>query len=247
MTLNRGFVALTGRLEVTGCVPPDLRAGPLLLASNHIGNFDPFVLVAACHSIGVAPRFLLTAGLLDAPVVGPALRASGHLRVDRGKATVAEVFDRAVAAMRSGGPITMYPEGRISLDPGLWPERGKTGVARLAMAANVPVIPVSQWGAHEAAIWGTRTVTCWHDFQIVAASWFRAARNRPLLRVHFGDPIDLSDLSLSRSGDAVRARDRIMRGITSGLAPLRADEPVTPRFRDPTRPTTGHSPWRSNG
>lgn len=244
LALNRGFIGLTGSLEVTGTVRKELREGRALIASNHIGVLDPFVLLAACRTLGIAPRLLITGGLLDAPVMGPALRASGHLRVDRGATNVVEAFGRAVDAVNDGSPIVMYPEGRISLDAGLWPERGKTGVARLALAAGVPVIPVSQWGAHEAAIWGTETVTRWHDFQIVAESWFRAVAARPRLRVHFGEPLDLSDLSQHTPGDAVRARDRIMRAITEGLVPLRAEEPDVPRFHDPTRPTTTRSPWR---
>lgn len=244
LALNRGFIALTGSLEVTGTVPPRLRRGHAVLVSNHIGNLDPFVLLAACHTMRIAPRFLLAGGLLDAPVIGPVLRACGHVRVDRGKANVVAAFDRAIEAINEDGPIAMYPEGRISLDPGLWPERGKTGAARLALAAGVPVIPVSQWGAHEAAIWGTKVITRWHDFQIVAASWLRAVRARPRLRVHFGDPVDLSDLSASRPGDAMRAHERIMRAVTDGLVPLRAGELDQPTFHDPTRPTTGQSPWR---
>src|SRR5436305_7296724 len=73
-TLDRGLVNLVGRLEVTGGIPSALRHRPLLLAANHIGVFDALVLIAACKRIGFAPRFLLAGGLLDAPVVGPALR-----------------------------------------------------------------------------------------------------------------------------------------------------------------------------
>ncbi len=244
-TLDRGFVALAGRLEVTGTVPRSLRGKPLLLAANHIGVFDAFVLIAACRTLGIEPRFLIAGGIMDAPVAGPALRASGHLRVDRGKSSVVEAFGRAVSALRAGGdPILVYPEGRISHEPGLWPERGKTGVARLALAAEVPVVPISQWGAHEAAYWGTETVGGWADFQPVAASWLRSVLRRPRFRVHFGAPVELDGLSAGRPGDAVRARDRIMRAITDGLVPLRTGEPDEPAFRDPTRPTDGHSPWR---
>lgn len=244
-TLDSAFVALSGRLSVTGTLPRELHGKPMLLAANHIGVFDAFVLVAACHKLGVEPRFLIAGGIMDAPVVGPALRASGHLRVDRGKSTVVEAFERAVHAMRSStDPILVYPEGRISHEPGLWPERGKSGVARLALAAEVPVIPISQWGAHEAAYWGTETVNGWADFQPVASSYLRGVLRRPTFRVHFGAPVDLSGLSVARAGDAVRARDRIMRAITDGLIPLRPNEPDEPDFYDPTRPTDGHSPWR---
>ncbi|HWE90358.1 MAG TPA: lysophospholipid acyltransferase family protein [Pseudonocardiaceae bacterium] len=246
MWLNRWFVALVGQVEATGEVPAELRGRPFLLAANHIGVFDPFVLTAACHRIGLAPRFLLAGGLLDTPVVGWGLRHSGHLRVDRGKSHVIEAFHRAVDALGSaeGDAVLVYPEGRISHDPGLWPERGKSGVARLALAARVPVVPVSQWGAHEAAYWGTEVVTSWADLRPVVLSFLRAIPRRPTFRVHFGPPVDLDGLSVDRPGDAVRARDRIMRAITAGLVDLRADEPDEPRFHDPTRPIDSRSPWR---
>ncbi|HEY4454616.1 MAG TPA: lysophospholipid acyltransferase family protein [Pseudonocardiaceae bacterium] len=244
-TLDSGLVALSGKLSVTGALPRELRGKPMLFAANHIGVFDAFVLIAACHKLGVEPRFLIAGGIMDARVVGPALRASGHLRVDRGKRTVVEAFDRAVLALRSSSdPVLVYPEGRISHEPGLWPERGKSGVARLALAADVPVVPISQWGAHEAAYWGTETVDGWADFQPVASSFLRGMLRRPTYRVHFGAPVDLSGLSATRTGDAVRARNRIMRAITDGLVPLRRDEPDKPHFYDPTRPTDGNSPWR---
>lgn len=243
--VDEAFVGLSGRLRVTGDVPADLRGGPLLLASNHIGNLDPFVLIAACRRIGIAPRFLLAGGLLDAPIMGPALRASGHLRVDRASADAGEAYHRTVEVLKRGGdPIALYPEGRISLDPGLWPERGKTGAARLALSGNVPVIPISQWGAHEAVYWGNTRVSGWDDFKPYLTSYLGGLRRRPTFRVHFGKPVDLSDLVDGRPGDARRAHERIMRAITEGLVPLRVGELDRPRFRDPTRPTTGNSPWR---
>lgn len=246
MWINRGFVALAGRVEITDALPADLRGRSILLAANHIGVFDAFVLTAACHKVGIAPRFLIAGGIMDAPVAGWALRTSGHLRVDRAKSTVVEAFHRAVDSLRDADEVAVlvYPEGRISHDPGLWPERGKSGVARLALAAGTPVVPVSQWGAHEAAYWGTEVVTGWADIKPVVTSWLRSVLRRPTFRVHFGEPVDLSGLAAGTPGDAVRARDQIMRAITAGLVPLRRDEPDTPRFRDPTRPTDSLSPWR---
>jgi 1-acyl-sn-glycerol-3-phosphate acyltransferase len=158
---------------------------------------------------------------------------------------VIEAFYTAVDALRTGRvAVLVYPEGRISHDPGLWPERGKSGTARLALAAGIPVVPVSQWGAHESAYWGTEVVTGWADFKPVATSWLRSLGRRPTFRVHFGAPVDLGGLAADRPGDAVRARDRIMRAVTDGLVSLRRDEPDVPRFHDPTRPTDSRSPWR---
>jgi 1-acyl-sn-glycerol-3-phosphate acyltransferase len=245
MWLNSGFVALCGRLEITGTLPLDLRGRSILLAANHIGVFDAFVLTAACYRAGVAPRFLIAGGIMDAPVVGWAMRTSGHLRVDRRKSTAIEAFDRTVTQLRAGAAaVLVYPEGRISHDPGLWPERGKSGVARLALAADAPVVPISQWGAHESAYWGTEVVTGWADFQPVLTSWLRSLLRRPTFRVHFGPVVDLTGLSAAKPGDAVRARDRIMRAITAGLVPLRPAEPDRPAFHDPTRPTDSVSPWK---
>lgn len=244
MWINRGLVGLTGRLEITDDLPSDLRGRSILLAANHIGVFDAFVLTAACHKVGIAPRFLIAGGIMDAPVAGWGLRKSGHLRVDRTKSTVVEAFYRAVDSLRASEvAVLVYPEGRISHDPGLWPERGKTGVARLALAAGTPVVPISQWGAHEAAYWGTEVVTGWADMKPVVTSWFRSVVRRPTFRVHFGAPVDLAHLSADKPGDAVRARDQIMRAITAGLVPLRPNEPDIPTFQDPTRPTDSISPW----
>jgi 1-acyl-sn-glycerol-3-phosphate acyltransferase len=242
---DSGLVRAVGSIEVTGGIPPEMRNRPGLIAANHIGMFDPFVLTAVLRERGISPRFLLTAGLLDTPVVGWGLRQGGNIRVDRGKTNVTEAFDRVIAALRSAsGPVLVYPEGRISHDPGLWPERGKTGLARIALAANVPVMTISQWGAHEALYWGTERVSSWRDVVPVLGSGLRAIRARPVFKVHIGPVVDLTDLKAGTPGDAVRAHKRIMRAITDRLVPLRADEPDTPRFHDPTRPTDSSSPWR---
>ncbi|MBN9741592.1 1-acyl-sn-glycerol-3-phosphate acyltransferase [Amycolatopsis sp. A1MSW2902] len=246
LNLDRGLVNLVGRLTVTGAVPRELRGKPLLMAANHIGVFDAFVLMAACKRIGINPRFMLAGGILDAPVIGPALKVSGHLRVDRAKAATAiGQFAEAAEALRTTRePIVVYPEGRISHDPGLWPERGKTGAARLALAAGVPVIPISQWGAHEAVYWGTETVNGPADLLPLAKSGLSAPLRRPRFKVHFGAPVDLSDVEPERPGAGVRAHAKIMQAITDGLVPLRRHEPIRPRFYDPTRPTDTVSPWK---
>jgi 1-acyl-sn-glycerol-3-phosphate acyltransferase len=239
------IVRLVGRMEVTGSIPAELRERPMLIAANHIGVFDAFVLIAALRKAGVNPRFLLAGGLLDAPVLGWVLGQGGHIRVDRGRTNVAEAFERVTSALRdTPGPVVVYPEGRISLDPGLWPERGKTGAARIALAADVPVLTISQWGAHEAVYWGTEVVTGWRDVVPLAVSFVRALRDRPTFKVHFGPVVDLSDLTPDKPGDAMRAHKRIMRAIADNLVPLRADQLDRPKFHDPTRPTTSKSPWK---
>ncbi len=42
--------------------------------------------------------------------------------------------------------MIIYPEGTTTREPDLWPMKGKTGAARLALATGAPVIPVAMWG-----------------------------------------------------------------------------------------------------
>ncbi|MFB9238289.1 lysophospholipid acyltransferase family protein [Plantactinospora siamensis] len=226
--LARGLVAAVARLSVTGDVPPGLRDGPLILAANHISPVDPIVLAAACRTRRVAPRIMATGGLFRTPVVGAAMRACGHIRVDRRTATAARALSEAVAAVTAGSVVLVYPEGRIGLDPGMWPERGRTGAARLALASRATVIPVAQWGSHELAPYGAP--------RGLLRGLARAGRRRPTVRVHFGPPVELADLDPAVPGAALRATGRIIDALTDALAGLRPDEPDRPRHVDPSRP-----------
>jgi 1-acyl-sn-glycerol-3-phosphate acyltransferase len=217
------------RLEVVGTVPADLRGRPLILAANHISPFDPVVITAACHKIGIAPRIMATGGLFDAPIAGAAMRAAGHIRVDRGRTHVADALPAAAAALRGGAMVLVYPEGRIGLDPWMWPERGKTGVARMAALSGAPVLPVAQWGTHAVLPYTT-------PVGLLRNLW-RAVRTRPVVRVGFGAaPVDLDGLAGTPGAQAMHATRRIMAAIDDTLAPLRRDEMRTPRHVDDTRP-----------
>ncbi|RSM70884.1 1-acyl-sn-glycerol-3-phosphate acyltransferase [Actinoplanes sp. ATCC 53533] len=224
---SRLVVPLICRLRVSGAVPAGLRHGPLILAANHISPVDPLMLMAACSRVGIAPRFMATAGLFQAPVAGSIMRACGHLRVDRHTAQVAEALPAAAAALRAGSVVLVYPEGRIGLDPWMWPERGKTGVARMAALSGAPVIPVAQWDAHRVLPYGAPAG--------LARSLLRAIRRRPVVHVSFGEPVDLSGLTGTAGAQAMRATDRIVEGIAQTLAPLRPGELETPHHVDHTR------------
>ncbi|MEQ4303409.1 lysophospholipid acyltransferase family protein [Plantactinospora sp. B6F1] len=227
--LARGVVGLLARLRVTGDVPDELRHGPLILAANHINPFDPVVLTAACRVRRIAPRIMATGGVFRAPIVGSAMRASGHIRVDRRTPTVGLALEHAAAAVARGSVVLVYPEGRMGLDPGMWPERGKTGTARLAFASGATVVPVAQWGAHEVLPYSAPAG--------MLRAVGRAMLRRPVIRVHFGPPVDLAGIDPAGPGAAARATDAIVDALTVALVPLRPDEPDRPRYVDPTRPT----------
>ncbi|WP_067510142.1 1-acyl-sn-glycerol-3-phosphate acyltransferase, partial [Actinoplanes sp. TFC3] len=226
LRVSRLVVPLICRLEVTGGVPQHLRGGPLILAANHVSPVDPIVMTAACSLAGIAPRFMATGGLFDAPVAGAAMRAFGHLRVDRHTDKVTAALPTAAAALQAGSVVLVYPEGRIGLDPWMWPERGKTGVARMAALSGAPVQAVAQWGTHE--------VIPYTAPQNLLRSVLRTMIHRPRVIVHFGHLVDLSGLTGTTGAQAMRATDRIIQAITDTLTPLRPGEPELPRRPDPT-------------
>jgi 1-acyl-sn-glycerol-3-phosphate acyltransferase len=231
LVASRVVVGSVCRLRVTGDVPDDLRHGPLILAANHIGAFDPFVLVAACAKRKIAPRIMATGGLFRAPVVGPAMKAAGHIRVNRRMADVTDALGVAQRALAQRSVLLAYPEGRITLDPGMWPERGKTGLARLAVTSGTPVVPVAQWGAHMVLPWGAPRG------MLGRLTW--AVLHRPVVKVHFGPTVEILAGADDQSARGVRrATDQIIAAITAGLTTLRADEPRLPAWVDPRRPVS---------
>ncbi len=207
----RAVLPATCRLRVTGDVPDELRNGPLILAGNHIATFDPIIFTAASRVRRVSARMMATGGLFRTPIVGPLMRAAGHIPVDRGRDTIANAVPDAAEALQAGSVIFIYPEGRIGLDPAMWPERAKTGLARLALASGATVVPVATWGTHE--------VIAYHGWLAMIRTLLTSIVRRPIVRVHFGPPVDLADLRYGAVGHAQKATDRIMDAITAVAGP----------------------------
>jgi 1-acyl-sn-glycerol-3-phosphate acyltransferase len=195
--------------------------GPYILAPNHMSNIDPVIVGEAVWRLGRAPRFLAKASLFSVPVVGAALRALGQIPVERGgSARGAIPLSSAKRLIAEGQGVIVYPEGSLTRDPDLWPMRGKTGAARLALQLGLPVIPVAHWGA--------QTLMPVNSTRI---------RLRPRARVQllFGDPVDLSDLGRVADKAAMQtATDRIMAAITALLEELRG-ETAPPERWDPAK------------
>jgi 1-acyl-sn-glycerol-3-phosphate acyltransferase len=228
LALAGGITRLLSRLELTSTGRYDNPHG-IILAANHINPFDPIALSAACRRAGLAPRFLAQEGLFTTPMIGPMMRWAGHIRVDRDKPSAPQALHDALSALARGDVVLIYPEGRISRDPWLWPERGKTGTGRLALQTRAAVVPVAIWGSHEVLPYAAP--------QGMWPAIWRALRNRPVVKVHFGQALDLSDIDSARPGAAQKVTDRLMDAIVSSLEPLRQDEPDEPRHLDPTRQT----------
>lgn len=195
--------------------------GPFVLTPNHVSNIDPMVIGVAVWRLGRAPRFLAKASLFRIPVVGAAFRAMGQIPVDRaGAGRGAVPMSAAQRLVREGQGVIVYPEGSLTRDPDLWPMRGKTGAARLALQLGVPVIPVAHVGSE----------------RLMPVNETRL-RLRPRARIDviFGDPVDLADCG--RVGDKAAlqlATDRIMAAITALLEEHRGERAPAERW-DPAK------------
>ena len=195
-------------------------AGGCLLVANHVSYADPLTVAHLVYDHGRLPRYLAKAELFENRVLRFLLRGAGHIPVDRLR-NAAGAYDAAVAAVRRGECVVVYPEGTITRDPALWPMRGKSGAARIALATGCPVIPLGQWGVHE-----------------LLPPYAKRPRlfPRKTVTVKVGDPVDLSDLLEQPRSPAlvVEATARIMGAITALVADIRDEQPPVEPF-DPRR------------
>ncbi len=137
------FRGLGIRFAITGAehVP---RTGGAVMAVNHVGYLDfTFAGLAAQPSRRLV-RFMAKKEVFDHRISGPLMRGMKHIPVDRYGA-VAESYDRAVAALRAGEIVGVFPEATISTSFEL--KDFKTGAARMAMEAGVPLLPTVVWGS----------------------------------------------------------------------------------------------------
>jgi 1-acyl-sn-glycerol-3-phosphate acyltransferase len=164
------------------------REGGFVLAANHLSNFDPWAV-----GLPIFPwrylRFMAKSELWWFPL-GPIIKAGGAFKVRRGERD-AEAIETAVQLAREGHAVMVFPEG-TRRQKGLVKKheaRAHTGAARVALGADVPLIP--------AAIKGTD----------------RLRRLGPL-KVAYGTPVPLDDLADRDQREAAQeATDRLMTEI----------------------------------
>jgi 1-acyl-sn-glycerol-3-phosphate acyltransferase len=194
-----------------------LPAGGFIAAPNHCTEIDPIVVGHMLYNMKRPPHFLAKAGLFKAPVLGSLLRATNQIPVERSTTGANRSLQAAQEVVDAGGAIIIYPEGTLTRDPDLWPMKGHTGAARLAIQTGAPVVPIAHWGAHEVF---PRYAKRLHVFP------------RKTSRILVGDPVDLSAFEgrpLDRA-TLVEATDIIMVAITELLATLRGEEPPKERW-----------------
>ena len=182
-------VRLLFRLRARGL--ENLPTGGFVLAANHTSNFDPWALGYPLFPARQL-RFMGKVELFNR-VLGPLLRAGGAFPVRRGERDVAAI-QTAIELARAGEVVAMFPEG-TRRRKGLvkkFQARPHTGAARVALEADVPLVP--------AAIAGTD----------------RTSRLGPL-RLAYGPPLELDDL---RDGDLRAASREATERLFAAIAAL---------------------------
>ncbi|RXS73087.1 1-acyl-sn-glycerol-3-phosphate acyltransferase [Streptomyces sp. TM32] len=230
--MSRRRIGFWYRLAAVICKPPllvlfkrDWRGmehipadGGFITAVNHNSYLDPLSYAHYQYNTGRVPRFLAKAGLFKSGFVGLMMRGTGQIPVYRETTDAATAFRAAVSAIEKGECVAFYPEGTLTRDPELWPMQGKTGAARVALLTKAPVIPVAQWGAHEA-------------MPPYAKEKKLRLLPRKTLRVQAGPPVDLSAFyGQEPTAEVLRAvTEVIMAAIAEQLAVLRgAPAPAEP-------------------
>ena len=192
-------------------------AGAFILAPNHYSEIDPLVIGVAMWKVGRMPRFLAKASLFRVPILGAIMRASKQVPVERADAArSADPLTVARQITEHGLAVIIYPEGSLTRDPDYWPMRGKFGAVRMALDADIPIIPVAHWGT-----------------QLVLPRYGRLSLfPRKKIVVRFGDPVDLSGYRGKPMNTALltAATIVVMNDITVLLEQLRGETAPVERW-----------------
>jgi 1-acyl-sn-glycerol-3-phosphate acyltransferase len=143
ITVARGLFAAEGlKFTMTGGenVP---RTGGAVLVMNHVGYMDFTYAGFGCRPAKRLVRFMAKAEVFSHPVSGPLMRGMHHIPVDR--AAGASSYRAALEALRGGEIVGVFPEATISRSFEL--KEFKSGAARMALEAGVPVVPMIIWGS----------------------------------------------------------------------------------------------------
>ncbi|PIE21454.1 MAG: 1-acyl-sn-glycerol-3-phosphate acyltransferase [Arachnia propionica] len=196
VTIFRPLVRFGFRAELVGSenMPS---TGPVLLASNHVAAMDSVVIPAMLQRRMTFPAkadlFVGNKGI-GSKIVAWFLKAIGMVPMDRSGGRASASSLHAISdVLQAGHVIGIYPEGTRSPDGRLY--KGKTGAARMALAYQVPVLPVG--------VLRTKKVTGWFGIPWL---W------RP--KVIVGEPLDFSQLAGRTDAETLRwVTDEIVAAI----------------------------------
>ena len=184
------------------------KTGPAIVASNHLSYFDVLNLTHFIFRNGRAPRYLGKVGVFKVPIIGRIILAAGQVPVERETPNAGKAVDHAKRLLESGHLLGVYPEGTLTRDLDHWPMIAKTGLARLALSTNTPVIPIAQWGS-----------------QVLMPTYSKKLKLFPRTKITIvaGKPVDLSPWQ-GKADDPqalIEATAKVMLEITKLLEEIR--------------------------
>jgi 1-acyl-sn-glycerol-3-phosphate acyltransferase len=197
------------------------KSGAAIVVCNHLSYVDPLTFTHFLYNNGRAPRYLGKESVFRVPIIGTVIKGAGQIPVSRESKDAVKGLEHAIAVLKAGHLLGVYPEGTLTRDENLWPMRAKTGVARLALITGAPVYPCASWGPEK-----------------VLPPYSKKLRLFPRTKVSvlMGDPVDLSPWH-GKQEDPVaieEAADHIMDRITALLEILRNEKAPAVRF-DPKK------------
>jgi 1-acyl-sn-glycerol-3-phosphate acyltransferase len=175
--------------------------GRYVFMANHRSLFD---IPALLTTLPGQTRFLAKKSLF-LPVFGWAIRAGGFITIDRKDLSSARTsFADAVARLRAGTSVLVFPEGTRSVVDQLLPF--KRGGFLLAMKSGLSIVPIG--------IVGSGTVQRKGSFRI-----------RPgVIRIHYGSPVDVEGYPVSRKEELMDEVRRRIVSLIHGEVETRANE-----------------------
>lgn len=140
---GRRLLRITG-LRVSVHHRERLPTSPVVYIANHASFADIWVLL---QELPGSLRFVFKREMMYIPVLGQAMRAAGHISIDRQRKGAAfTAYDRAAGQIRGGISAAVFAEGTRSRDGTLQPF--KKGPFVLAIQAGVPVVPLYLGGTY---------------------------------------------------------------------------------------------------
>jgi len=193
------------RIRVTGVDSVPIE-GPGIVASNHVSVLDgiALALVIARHRRRMT-RFLTAAEFFRKPFYAWALRLYRQIPIRRGESDEG-ALDEAVRTVRAGALAGIFPEGKVNPVPEGPLQRGRTGVARMALATGAPVVPVGIWGTQRR--WPRSGIR-----------WERPFRTT--IALEFGAPVT-GEGDPDSPQDTQRLTELVMERIADGVGRARA-------------------------
>jgi 1-acyl-sn-glycerol-3-phosphate acyltransferase len=184
--------------------------GGAVIACNHVSYLDFIFCGWAARPSRRLVRFMAKKSVFDHRISGPLMRGMRHIAVDRDAGLGS--YRQALTALKDGEVVGVFPEATISRSFTI--KECKSGAARLAAAAGVPLIPVAVWGSQRLWTKGRP----------------RALTHRHVpVSVAVGEPMNPAPRD---NGDAVTAELRQRMGVL--LDGLQRTYPQTPQGADDT-------------